>query len=168
MSCPFCQLEPDRIIAENEYALLVRDGYPVSPGHSLVIPKRHTETYFSLTQEELIACDVLLRELRDDIKVKDSKVKGFNIGINVGKVAGQTVFHCHIHLIPRREGDVDDVVRSRNRSQLQTGPPIVPVADEQPIGERLRRGILARENKRSGADRTGDTGDDWHGCQPPG
>ena len=106
--CVFCSISLDQVVAENALAYAILDKFPVAEGHLLVIPKRHAENYFSLTQEELLACDDLLRELRDEIKVKDSKVKGFNIGINAGKVAGQTVFHCHIHLIPRREGDVDD------------------------------------------------------------
>lgn len=106
--CTFCSISADRVIADNALAYAISDKYPVTEGHLLVIPKRHAESYFSLTQEELLACDVLLRQLRNDIEREDSTVKGFNIGINSGKVAGQTVFHCHIHLIPRREGDVDD------------------------------------------------------------
>ena len=106
--CVFCSIPSDRVIADNALAYAIRDAFPVTDGHLLVIPKRHTENYFSLTQDELLACDVLLRQLRNDIESKDSAVQGFNIGMNAGEVAGQTVFHCHIHLIPRREGDVDD------------------------------------------------------------
>ncbi len=106
--CVFCSVSSDRVIADNALAYAIRDAFPVTDGHLLVIPKRHTENYFSLTQDELLACDGLLRQLRDHFRDKDSFVEGFNIGINVGAVAGQTVFHCHIHLIPRRSGDVDD------------------------------------------------------------
>ena len=97
-----------RIIAENKLAFAIRDGFPVTEGHTLVIPKRHAEDYFELTAEELLACDDLLRQIRGDILEADSGVQGFNIGMNVGAAAGQTIFHCHIHLIPRRSGDVEN------------------------------------------------------------
>ena len=106
--CAFCSISENGVIVDNALAYAILDKYPVTDGHHLVIPKRHIEDYFSLTQDELLACDALLRQLKNDIETKDSAVKGFNIGINAGEVAGQTVFHCHIHLIPRREGDVDD------------------------------------------------------------
>jgi len=86
----------------------VNDGFPVTNGHALVIPRRHISEYFDLTQDELLACDSLLKQLREEIILSDESVAGFNIGINAGAVAGQTIFHCHIHLIPRREGDVDN------------------------------------------------------------
>ena len=107
-ACVFCSIPADRIVAESSLAYAIRDKFPVTDGHLLVIPKRHAENYFSLTQDELLACDGLLRQLRDDFRDKDSSVEGFNIGMNAGAVAGQTVFHCHIHLIPRRNGDVVD------------------------------------------------------------
>jgi len=107
-ACVFCSIPTDRVIAENPLAYAIRDKFPVTDGHLLVIPKRHAENYFSLTQDELLACDGLLRRLRDDFRDNDSSVEGFNIGMNAGEVAGQTVFHCHIHLIPRRRGDVPD------------------------------------------------------------
>ena len=83
-------------------------GFPVTGLHSLIIPKRHAATYFELTNEELLACDDLLRKLSEKIKSSDSTVEGFNIGLNAGEVAGQTIFHCHFHLIPRRKGDVEN------------------------------------------------------------
>ena len=107
-SCPFCDLPRERVVAENDLALAILDGFPVTSLHALVIPKRHAETYFDLGKDEVAACDALLRQLRADILARDPTVEGFNIGINAGAVAGQTVFHCHIHLIPRRRGDVDD------------------------------------------------------------
>jgi diadenosine tetraphosphate (Ap4A) HIT family hydrolase len=107
-NCLFCHKENERIIAENDLAYAVRDGFPVTELHTLIIPKRHVEDYFSLTQEELLACDELMRLLKDEIMDADSSVDGFNIGMNSGESAGQTIFHCHIHLIPRRTGDVEN------------------------------------------------------------
>ena len=106
--CFFCNIPPVRIVLENELAYAVRDGYPVTEMHSLIIPKRHIQDYFDLTTEELIACDQLIRSLKDEISNSDNSVNGFNIGMNSGETAGQTIFHCHIHLIPRRTGDVDN------------------------------------------------------------
>ena len=106
--CFFCNIPPVRIVLENELAYAVRDGYPVTEMHSLIIPKRHIPDYFDLTKEELIACDQLIRSLKDEISNSDNSVNGFNIGMNSGETAGQTIFHCHVHLIPRRTGDVDN------------------------------------------------------------
>jgi diadenosine tetraphosphate (Ap4A) HIT family hydrolase len=74
--------------------------------HSLIIPKRHIYDYFDLTKDELFACDQLIKSLKESILISDSSINGFNIGMNSGESAGQTIFHCHIHLIPRRSGDV--------------------------------------------------------------
>ncbi len=106
--CLFCFMPKERIISENELVYAIRDKYPVTPLHSLIIPKRHVVDYFSLTKDELLSCDVLLKEVKDSIQSDDEMVEGFNIGINSGEVAGQTIFHCHIHLIPRRSGDVEN------------------------------------------------------------
>lgn len=106
--CLFCKMPKDRIILENDVAYAIVDGFPVTEFHTLVIPKRHIDDYFGLTQEELIGCDALLRKTKEKILSQDNTVKGFNIGMNAGVVAGQTIFHCHIHLIPRREGDVEN------------------------------------------------------------
>ena len=76
--------------------------------HCLIIPKRHIKNYFNLTEEEVIACYQLIKKNEKKIKNNDQTVKGFNIGSNSGKVAGQSIMHCHIHLIPRREGDVEN------------------------------------------------------------
>jgi len=108
MECLFCSINDGRVIAQNEFAFAIKDGFPVTASHTLVIPKRHAETYFDLGADELLACDELLRSLADKIKKEDLTVEGFNIGINAGAAAGQTIFHCHIHLIPRRNGDVDN------------------------------------------------------------
>ncbi len=98
--CLFCNVPKERIISENEYAYALRDGFPVSELHTLVIPKRHVEDYFGLTKDELLACDLLLHSARNEILGKDSTVKGFNIGMNSGLVAGQTEVQLteHIHI----------------------------------------------------------------------
>jgi ATP adenylyltransferase len=104
--CLFCHIPQKRILVENELAFGIRDAFPITPGHCLVIPKRHTPNYFCLFRSELSACDYLLKDLRTQIIKNDSSALGFNIGMNSGEAAGQTIFHCHIHLIPRRKGDV--------------------------------------------------------------
>lgn len=107
-SCIFCKIEPERIIFENNLAIAFLDKYPVSEGHALVIPKRHCEIYFDLTQAELNAINSLTHEVSTDLQSKYSDIDGFNIGFNSGESAGQTIFHCHQHIIPRRNGDVQD------------------------------------------------------------
>ena len=106
--CIFCNLPEDRIIKSYNQFNIIRDLYPVTYLHSLVIPKRHVENYFDLYQEELHELNFVLKELKFDLEKIDKKISGFNIGINIGKDAGQTIFHCHIHVIPRRRGDVDE------------------------------------------------------------
>lgn len=106
--CLFCGAVGDRIVEENALAYAINDGYPVTPLHSLIIPKRHVPDYFSLSRPELNACNRLLNHMKDFIQEKDPTVVGFNIGMNAGEAAGQTVIHCHIHLIPRRAGDVEN------------------------------------------------------------
>jgi len=106
--CPFCEIPKKRILEEDELCYVIRDGFPVTDLHTLVIPKRHVETYFDLYQPELNSCNRMIQKFKERIEKEDESVKGFNIGINNGEVAGQTVFHCHIHLIPRREGDVEN------------------------------------------------------------
>ena len=106
--CLFCNIPQERIVLENDLAYAVRDGFPVTEMHSIIIPKRHIPDYFDLTTDELLACDQLIRSLKEEINNLDSSVNGFNIGMNAGESAGQTIFHCHIHLIPRRTGDVDN------------------------------------------------------------
>lgn len=107
-TCVFCKLPPGRVIASNSLARAVWDNFPVTSLHALVIPNRHIPTYFDLYSSERRGVDRLLDTLRDDIVKRDKSVEGFNIGINNGEVAGQTVAHCHIHVIPRRRGDVDN------------------------------------------------------------
>ena len=108
-SCIFCS--PNRkTIIENNLAVAFYDKYPVTDLHTLIIPKRHCLDYFELTQAELNAINQLVFQLKDILKKKDSTIDGFNIGNNSGIEAGQTVFHAHIHLIPRRKGDVDNPI----------------------------------------------------------
>lgn len=105
--CPFCNLEPSRIFADNEHAVAIYDGFPVNPGHVLIIPKRHVVSLFEATKEERAG----LFDLLDDVRcrlITERKPDGFNIGINDGAAAGQTIFHLHIHLIPRYMGDCED------------------------------------------------------------
>jgi len=106
--CIFCDLGAGRIIAENELCFAIRDAFPVTEHHTLVIPKRHVADYFDLHQPERNAIEAMLHEQRQLILEQDNTVTGFNVGINAGASAGQTVFHVHVHLIPRRDGDVVD------------------------------------------------------------
>ena len=108
VECVFCSIEEDRILLENDHAVAFWDAFPVTEFHLLIVPKRHTENYFSITPVELQACDDLIRAGADIVQGNDSSVEGFNIGSNSGEQAGQTIFHCHFHLIPRRNGDVAD------------------------------------------------------------
>lgn len=106
--CVFCELPTERIITRNELAVVIRDGYPVTPLHSLIIPKRHVRNFFELGTSEMKACNLLLQDTKTAIEKEDGNVDGFNVGVNIGEVAGQTVMHCHIHLIPRRRGDTQN------------------------------------------------------------
>jgi diadenosine tetraphosphate (Ap4A) HIT family hydrolase/5-methylcytosine-specific restriction endonuclease McrA len=108
LNCVFCSIESDRIIDENQLCFVVRDGFPVSPYHTLVIPKRHVSDFFDLYQPELNAVYALLHAAQLGIRLRDTRVTGFNVGMNVGEDAGQTIFHAHVHLIPRRNGDVPE------------------------------------------------------------
>ena len=104
----FCKISSEELQFENELAYSSADSYPVSKFHSLIVPKRHVQDYFELSAEEVKACHELIIKTKDKILKEDITVKGFNIGTNSGKTAGQSIMHCHIHLIPRREGDVDN------------------------------------------------------------
>ena len=106
--CIFCSPPKDRVFLGNNLAHALWDTFPVTHMHSLIIPRRHAQDYFSLTPVELLACDDLLRKVGARLRSDDSSIEGFNIGVNVGVVAGQTIFHCHFHLIPRRAGDVEN------------------------------------------------------------
>lgn len=107
MTCPFCTLPPDRIVQENDYAVWIYDGFPVSPGHSLIIPKRHVGSFFEVSADERTAMLALLDKAKASVEEVYQPV-AYNIGINDGPAAGQTVPHLHLHLIPRYSGDVAD------------------------------------------------------------
>jgi ATP adenylyltransferase len=106
--CLFCEIPSKRIIGENELAYAILDSFPVTDQHTLIIPKRHIDDYFFLYQPERNAIQRLIEERRQAILDSDSTVTGFNVGINVGEDSGQTIMHCHTHIIPRRKGDVAD------------------------------------------------------------
>ena len=106
--CLFCNINESGLAMENDLAYASYDSFPVSDMHCLIIPKRHVKDYFDLTNDEIIACNTLIKIIKEEIELKDSTVKGFNIGTNAGKISGQSILHCHIHLIPRRVGDVEN------------------------------------------------------------
>jgi len=108
LDCIFCQIPKDRIVYENDLIYAIFDGFPVTKYHSLIIPKRHIKDFFDLSEDELLSANKILHQMKEHILSIDESVTGFNIGMNAGESAGQTVFHCHIHLIPRRDGDVEN------------------------------------------------------------
>ena len=104
--CLFCK-DPRGVSIQHELAFSARDTYPTSPGHTLVIPRRHVSSFFELTLEEVAACMGLIQEEKKLID-KEFKPEGYNIGVNVGPAAGQSILHVHIHIIPRYKGDVEN------------------------------------------------------------
>ena len=106
-ACPFCSPEPSRVVVANSLAVVIRDAFPVSPGHTLIVPRRHIASAAEATSGEFEAIWALLMEARAGIE-RELKPDGFNIGINDGRAAGQTVMHLHVHLIPRYSGDSPD------------------------------------------------------------
>jgi len=108
MACLFCDVQVSdtkRIIAQNALAYATRDAFPVTALHTLIIPKRHVVDYFGLKQPEINGINRLLADQKDSLQRLDSSIEGFNVGMNCGEAAGQSVFHCHVHLIPRRKDD---------------------------------------------------------------
>lgn len=111
-SCLFCSdsfKEREKIMDLNT-AFAVFDKYPITEGHMLIIPYRHVPDYFALSRRELLDINTIIHILASNKKCCDGKVDGWNIGINCGEVAGQTILHCHVHLIPRRIGDIENPV----------------------------------------------------------
>ena len=106
--CLFCVMNPDELVAENELCYARTDSYPVTERHALIIPKRHVESYFDLYQPEINAIHQMLDKTKKGIEQQDETVTGFNVGVYAGKDAGQSIFHVHVHLIPRRKGDMDN------------------------------------------------------------
>jgi diadenosine tetraphosphate (Ap4A) HIT family hydrolase len=107
MTCPFCNPDSSRIVLSNEHAVALRDGFPISEGHTLVVPRKHVASLFDLPDGEQTAVWRLVAEVRQLLE-RDYAPDGFNIGLNDGEAAGQTVMHAHVHVIPRRRGDADD------------------------------------------------------------
>ena len=105
-NCIFCNIPENRIVNEYKYFHIIRDLYPVTNLHSLVIPKRHVVSYFECSKDEYEEIPIILNTQKTELKLTDGSITGFNIGMNIGEDAGQTVFHFHIHIIPSRKGDV--------------------------------------------------------------
>ena len=106
-TCPFCTLPAERIVHTSQHCVIIRDGYPITPGHTLIIPRRHVASFFNLTADEKLDLLGLLEIAKADVDA-EFKPDSYNIGVNDGPAAGQTVPHLHIHLIPRYTGDVAD------------------------------------------------------------
>jgi diadenosine tetraphosphate (Ap4A) HIT family hydrolase len=107
MDCPFCDPPRDRVFHEDALVRCLWDAYPVSEGHALVITHRHVATWFDATEEEQAALVQGIGRARQEIE-KSQRPDGYNVGFNAGEAAGQTVFHLHVHVIPRLRGDVED------------------------------------------------------------
>ena len=105
--CPFCSIENEKIFLETDSCMAFFDNFPVTRGHILVIPKKHVSNYFEATKELKKSIWAVVDQVKDMLD-KQYKPDGFNIGINVNEVAGQTIFHCHIHVIPRYSGDMEN------------------------------------------------------------
>ena len=108
MTCPFCTLPQERILYEDEYFLIIKDGYPVTEQHSLIITKQHELLLSDMSEDQLLNMHRAIKAVKNQILESDSSVTGFNIGMNEGEDAGQTVMHFHCHVIPRRNGDIED------------------------------------------------------------
>ena len=106
--CIFCKLSNLRVEREYKNFYSIKDQYPVTKGHTLIITKRHLENYFDLNKNDLDEFNKIIKKEKILLEKSDSKICGFNIGINQGIVAGQTIMHCHIHLIPRRKNDTEN------------------------------------------------------------
>ncbi len=107
--CIFCDKTNCKIIQTTNYFFIIRDtAYPVTKHHTLIISNRHVSDYFDLIEEEIIELNKILNKQKKELQKLDNEITGFNVGVNIGKDAGQSIMHCHIHLIPRRNGDVED------------------------------------------------------------
>ena len=107
MDCPFCRPEASRLIAQDDLTLVLRDGYPISPGHCLIVPRRHVASFFDIGDDEQVSMLALVRKVKALLDA-EFKPAGYNVGLNDGSAAGQTVMHVHMHLIPRYPGDRPD------------------------------------------------------------
>jgi len=107
--CIFCKKTNCQIISDTKHFFIIRDtAYPVTKHHTLIITNRHVSDFFELTKEEMIELNEILKNQKVELKKLDKEISAFNIGVNIGKDAGQSIMHCHLHLIPRRKGDVED------------------------------------------------------------
>ena len=104
-NCIFCNVSPKRIVHEYKHFYVIRDTFPVTPLHSIIITKRHVVSYFQCSKAELEEIPIILDTQKTELKYLDNEITGYNIGMNIGEDAGQSIFHCHIHIIPRREDD---------------------------------------------------------------
>ena len=107
--CIFCKKINCKVLEEKKYFFVIRDtAYPVTEHHTLIISNRHVSNFFELDGEENKELSIILKNQKEELQNLDKTITGFNVGVNIGKDAGQSIMHCHIHLIPRREGDVED------------------------------------------------------------
>ena len=107
--CIFCNKTNCKVISSSKHFFIIRDtAYPVTKHHTLIITNRHVDDFFDLTKDEMSDLDKVLKEQKQELKKLDKEISAFNVGVNIGKDAGQSIMHGHIHLIPRRKGDVDD------------------------------------------------------------
>ena len=107
--CIFCSKTNSTIISTTKHFFIIRDTtYPVTKHHTLIITNRHVADFFELTKEEMVELDIVLKKQKEELKKIDKEISAFNVGVNIGKDAGQSIMHCHLHLIPRRKGDVED------------------------------------------------------------
>ena len=107
--CIFCNKTNCKVILNTKYFFIIRDTtFPVTKHHTLIITHRHIDDYFDLTKDEAIELNEILKKQKKDLKDLDGNITAFNIGVNIGKDSGQSIMHCHVHLIPRRKGDVKD------------------------------------------------------------
>ena len=106
--CLFCNKKKQKIIYSTELMFVVRDSYPVTKLHTLIIPHRHVSDFFDLNDNELSDLSKILKKEKQSLLNLDKAISAFNVGVNAGKDAGQSIMHCHIHLIPRRKGDIEN------------------------------------------------------------
>ena len=107
--CIFCKKINCKVLEKTKYFFIIRDtAYPVTEHHTLIISNRHVSNFFELDGEENKELSIILKNQKEELQNLDKTITGFNVGVNIGKDAGQSIMHCHIHLIPRREGDVED------------------------------------------------------------
>lgn len=136
-SCPFCSIAEARLVWRSPLVYAIRDGYPVSPGHTLVLPRRHVETWFDASPSEQQEIWRAVAELKSALD-RELQPDGYNIGVNAGAAAGQTVMHLHVHLIPRYTGDVADprggvrgVIPGKQKYDPSAGPSLGEAPDER-------------------------------------